>query len=247
LRISLTALRGACFDAALRVDAPRRETRDAASGSRYCAHALLGAETDPRRGPPDQRDAEVAAKLETIGALHRRCAANVLPIFLPSVEIGGRHYGDGSIRNTAPLSPAINLGADRIIAIVVPGPPPAEAPAVVREAPTIARIAGVVLDAVMLDANTSVIHSPTGNDEHPFRRIDVPWLRPSALVRELAAQLADHIPPIVRYLMRGLGPDESITELASYLLFDSDFCGRLIDLGREDVAAERERIAAFLA
>jgi NTE family protein len=116
----------------------------------------------------------------------------------------------------------------------------------------------VVLDAVMLDAievdvehservNTSVIRSPTGDAGQPFREIAVLWLRPSERVRELAAELADRIPPIVRYLMRGLGPDESITELASYLLFDSDFCARLIDLGREDVAAERQKIAAFFA
>jgi len=185
-------------------------------------------------------------------------ASSAIPIFFPSVEIDGRYYGDGSIRNTAPLSPAINLGAERIIAIGVSGPPPAEIPEAVQEAPTIARVAGVVLDAVMLDAievdvehservNTSVIHAPTGDEAHPFRRIEVLWLRPSALVRELAAELADRIPPIVRYLMRGLGPDESITELASYLLFDSDFCGQLIDLGREDVAAERGKIAGFFA
>jgi hypothetical protein len=51
----------------------------------------------------------------------------------------------------------------------------------------------------------------------------------------------------VRYLMRGLGPDESITELASYLLFEPEFCGSLIELGRADVKAERDRIAAFFA
>ena len=53
------------------------------------------------------------------------------------------------------------------------------------------------------------------------------------------------MPGVVRYLMRGLGPDAAITELASYLLFDATFCGKLIDLGRQDVAAERERIARF--
>ncbi len=70
-------------------------------------------------------------------------------------------------------------------------------------------------------------------------------LRPSAMVREIASELAHRIPAVVRYLMRGLGSDESVTERASYLLFDSEFCGRLIDLGRRDVAAERDRIAEF--
>ena len=181
-----------------------------------------------------------------------------IPIFFPSVEIDGRHFGDGSIRNTAPLSPAINLGADRIIAIGVQrpaaGPCGRRGP---RKPPTIAQIAGVLLDAVMLDAieidvehservNTSVLALFDGGGGHPFRRVDILWLRPSALVREMASELSHRIPAVVRYLMRGLGSDESVTELASYLLFDSEFCSRLIDLGRRDVAAERDRIADLL-
>jgi hypothetical protein len=47
--------------------------------------------------------------------------------------------------------------------------------------------------------------------------------------------------------MRGLGPDVATTELASYLLFDAEFCGRLVELGARDVAAERDRIEEFFA
>jgi len=185
-------------------------------------------------------------------------ASSAIPIFFPAVEIGGAWYGDGSIRNTAPLSPAINLGAERIVAIGVSGlPPPPSTPAR-RPSPTIAEIAGVLLDAVMLDAlevdvehsdrvNTSVLSCPTGDPAQPFRRVDVLWLRPSERVRELAAEHAHRIPRLVRYLMRGLGPDAAITELTSYLLFDPEFCSRLVELGRADVGAERERIARFFA
>ena len=185
-------------------------------------------------------------------------ASSAIPIFFPSVPIGGRHYGDGSIRNTAPLSPAINLGADRIIAIGVSGPPPAEALPGPLDTPTVAQIAGVLLDAVMLDAievdvehservNTSILRYVAPGSQDGFRRIDVLWLRPSMLVRQLASELSERIPAIVRYLLRGLGSDRQVTELASYLLFDSAFCGRLLDLGREDVAADRDTIAAFFA
>jgi NTE family protein len=185
-------------------------------------------------------------------------ASAAIPLFFPSVEIDGRHYGDGSIRNTAPLSPAINLGADRIIAIGVSGPPPIEVPTGPLETPTVAQVAGVLLDAVMLDAievdvehservNTSVLTVPADHADQGFRRVDVLWLRPSIQVRELAAELADRIPAVVRYLLRGLGTDAQVTELASYLLFDRAFCGRLIELGRADVAADRDRIARFFA
>jgi NTE family protein len=61
----------------------------------------------------------------------------------------------------------------------------------------------------------------------------------------IAAELTHRIPPIVRYLLRGLGSDEATTDLASYLLFDAEFCGRLIELGRSDVLAEAARITRF--
>lgn len=193
-----------------------------------------------------------------IGAEHL-LASSAIPIFFPPVRIDGRWYGDGSIRNTAPLGPAIHLGADRIVAIGVSGPtPPGAEKKRYREAPSVAEVAGVLLDAVMLDAlevdvehseriNTSILQCPTGDAHRPFRPVEVLWLRPSERVRELAAALSDQLPPAVRYLMRGLGPDEAITELASYLLFEPEFCGGLVDLGRADVTAEKERIAAFLA
>jgi NTE family protein len=183
-------------------------------------------------------------------------ASSAIPVFFPSVEIDGCYYGDGSIRNTAPLSPAINLGADRIIAIGVSGPPPAKPMPVPRPRPTIAQVAGVLLDAVMLDAievdvehservNTSVMKFPAEQTKQGFRAVDVLWLQPSRQVRAMAAELSDRIPRIVRYLMRGLGSDEAVTEISSYLLFDAEFCGRLMELGRSDVVAERERIEKF--
>jgi NTE family protein len=91
-------------------------------------------------------------------------ASSAIPIFFPSVEIDGRHFGDGSIRNTAPLSPAINLGAARIVAIGVRGPGGERASVRRRAAPTVAQIAGALLDAVMIDAiEVDVEHSDRVN------------------------------------------------------------------------------------
>jgi NTE family protein len=95
--------------------------------------------------------------------------------------------------------------------------------------------------------NTSVLRCQTGRAGDAFRKVDVLWIRPSQLVRELAQELVPRMPHVVRYLLRGLGSDAAVTELASYLLFDTAFCSQLIDLGRQDVAAERERIARFFA
>ena len=187
-------------------------------------------------------------------------ASSAIPIFFPSVRVGNRHFADGCIRNTAPLAPAIQLGADKIVAIGVRGEP---APSVDdgrrRPAPTIAHVAGVLLDAVLLDAieadiehsarvNTSVLRwGGTSANPEDFREIDVLWLRPSTSIATIAAELADHIPAVVRYLLRGLGSDEATRDLASYLLFDKAFCGRLVELGHSDVLAGRAAIERFFA
>lgn len=185
-------------------------------------------------------------------------ASSAIPIFFPSVRIGNRHLGDGSIRNTAPLSPAISLGADRIVAVGVrqPGTDTGKIPH--TKPPSIAQVAGALLDAVLLDAigvdvehsqriNSSVIAAASEGVEQPFRKIDVLWLSPTRHFHDIAAEFSDRIPIILRYLMRGLGSDEETTELASYLLFDGAFCGRLIEMGQSDVEARAEEIRAFYA
>jgi NTE family protein len=207
-----------------------------------------------RPGTPLWRRRRWRIERTRIGVEHLM-ASTAIPIFFPPVRIGDSWFSDGSIRNTTPLSAAINLGAERIVAIGVSGPSPRE-PRRPRRPPTLAQIAGALLDAVMLDAievdvdhseriNTSVVERQ--DDGGPFRRIDVLWLRPSRRIRELIGEYAHRVPRILRYLMRGLGSPQAVTELTSYLLFDSAFCGRLIDLGRNDVRAEGARIERFFA
>lgn len=194
----------------------------------------------------------------TIGVDHLM-ASSAIPIFFPSVHIDGRHFGDGSIRNTAPLSPAIQLGAERILAVGVGRRhAPLRPPVPERRAPTVAQVAATLLDAVMLDAvevdiehservNAGVVRMAAGNGAGALRWIDVLWLSPSASIRALAARHIDAIPAPIRYLMRGLGEDDAVVELASYLLFDASFCRTLLDLGRRDVLVRADEILAFFA
>jgi NTE family protein len=95
--------------------------------------------------------------------------------------------------------------------------------------------------------NRSVVSCRAREGEDPFRWVDVLWLRPSMDIGALAAELANHVPPVVRYLMRGLGTDESISELVSYLLFDPAFTTKLIDAGRADARAAKAEILRFMA
>lgn len=192
-------------------------------------------------------------------AVEHVMASSAIPILFPSVEVDRRHYGDGSVRNTAPLSPAINLGAERILTISVRERTRPAALAGPSAAPTIAQVAGVLLDAVLLDAvevdvdhservNRSVISVEDGRPGRgPFRSIDVLWIQPSIDIARLASEHARSIPAVVRYLMRGLGSEESTTELASYLLFDAGFCRTLIEAGRADALACQAEVEAFFA
>ncbi len=187
-------------------------------------------------------------------------ASSAIPLIFPPVQHEGRWLGDGSIRNTAPLSPAIHLGAERILAISVKEAQPfKKGPTgpVDREAPSIAEIAGVLLDAVMLDAievdvehseqvNESVIRCKKSLPGQPFHWVDVVSMHPSEDVGAMAAELTSRVPRVVRYMMRGLGSEEAITELTSYLLFDPIFCGRLVELGREDAKSSKDELESFL-
>ncbi|MCP3984209.1 MAG: patatin-like phospholipase family protein [bacterium] len=183
-------------------------------------------------------------------------ASSAIPVLFPSVSVEGRHFGDGSVRNTSPLSPAINLGAEKVVAVSVREPAQANARRPLREAPSIAQIAGVLLDAVMLDAvevdidhservNRSVTTYHSGDSPSSFRNVDVLWIQPSENFTAVAEEYSRQIPAVVRYVMRGLGSEDATHELSSYLLFDSEFCSRLIEIGRSDVAAVRADIEAF--
>lgn len=185
-------------------------------------------------------------------------ASAAIPVFFPSVPIGNRWFGDGSVRNTNPLSPAIHLGADRIVTIGVRSGTTATQPWRRYEAaPSIAEIAGVLLDAVMLDAiemdvamaervNASVMVCQSSHPDYPFRHVETGWVAPSQELSEIAGAHADRIPPVVRYLLRGLGDDAATTDLASYLLFDRHYCQQLVDLGRADAQAHAERLGRLL-
>lgn len=221
----------------------------------YTADGIVFLDADPQ--VPLWRRGRWSVERTRIGVDHVM-ASSAIPIFFPSVEIDGRHLGDGSVRNTAPLSPAINLGADRIVAIGV-RQPVLETGRIARlRPPSIAQVAGALLDAVMLDAigvdvehsqrvNRSVLACPGAGPGQPFREVEVLWLSPTRHFSDIAEEFSDRIPRVLRYLMRGLGSDQEITELASYLLFDAAFCQRLIEIGRADVVERGEEVRAFLA
>lgn len=185
-------------------------------------------------------------------------ASSAIPLFFPPVQIDEQHYGDGCLRNHAPLSPAIHLKADRLIVIGVRCPVEVESAPSPAVEPSLARVLGVIMNALFLDAvdidmermvriNTTVSAVPLNKQNHlGLRSIEALWLRPSIDIGQLAGDLFHKLPNVIRYLVGGLGSSREASELTSYLLFDPEFCTRLVDRGRADGFAQRDLIAEFL-
>src|SRR5262245_36064359 len=187
-------------------------------------------------------------------------ASAALPFFFPAVEIGGAWYGDGGIRLTAPLSPAIHLGATKIVAVstrYARSREEARVPAV-NGYPPPAQVAGVLLNAVFLDLldydalrvqqlNLLVDHLPP-ESRGSLRRVDLLVLRPSMDLGRLANEFEAELPNPFRFLVRGLGSRETRSnDLLSLVMFQGDYIARLIELGETDAKARADEIDRFLA
>ena len=145
-------------------------------------------------------------------------ASSALPFFFPAVEVDGAWYGDGGIRLTAPLSPAVHLGARHILAIstrYAGTREEADRPAVVGYPPP-AQVAGVLYNAIFLDQlDSDALHMQQINDfvarlpaahRDGLRRIELLVLRPSQDLGRLANAYEPELPRAFRFLTRGLGP-----------------------------------------
>jgi NTE family protein len=78
-----------------------------------------------------------------------------------------------------------------------------------------------------------------------WKPIEILQISPSENIGAVAQQYIKNIPRIVRYLIRGLGDQSSIEEIASYLLFDESFCSRLIEMGYNDGLRARAKVEAL--
>jgi NTE family protein len=193
-------------------------------------------------------------------------ASTAIPIFFPPVKVRGLFYGDGCVRMPAPLSPAIHLGADRILAVGVQFPKPIELPperaiAPRREFLPMSEIAGVLLNAIFLDAlesdlerlervNRTVAFIPPelrGTAAQPLRAVSCLVLRPSQDLGTLAADQYSRFPRMLRYLLKGIGATgETGADLLSYLAFEPEYVNRLMELGYADTMRRRVEVQAFL-
>lgn len=187
-------------------------------------------------------------------------ASSALPIFFPAVEIGGRWYGDGGMRMTSPLSPAVRLGADKILAIStrhVRTREEAEEP-LVDAYPPPAQVLGMLFNTVFLDqfdADALELQRVNGllaaappEARGDLRPVKLFVLRPSYDLGRLANAYEPSLPGGLRFMTRGLGTRETRSnDMLSLLMFQSDYVSRLIELGEQDAERRAGELEAFLA
>ncbi|MGH8338465.1 MAG: patatin-like phospholipase family protein, partial [Gammaproteobacteria bacterium] len=188
-------------------------------------------------------------------------ASLALPVIFPAVRLGREYYGDGSLRQMAPLSPVVHLGAERILVIGVRNEQANKLPVEGEEVPypPIGQIAGSVLDVVFMDSiyadlerlqriNTTMTQlAALSGEPPPLKVIDTMVIVPSEDIRDIAQRHLPEFPRSVRMLLRMLGgTHKSSSQLVSYLLFENGFCRELVELGRKDALAQAEKLLAFI-
>jgi NTE family protein len=190
-------------------------------------------------------------------------ASSALPFIFPPVHINREYFGDGSMRQIAPISPALHLGADRLLVIGVGRQLQQRPPERIRTAshPSLAQIAGHALNSIFLDSlevdlerlqriNRTIEVIPREileRSRYPLHHVDFRVLTPSEELEKIALQHARELPRTIRALLYTVGGlRRSGSTLLSYLLFEQSYCRALIQLGYRDTMARKDDLLAFL-
>lgn len=199
-----------------------------------------------------------ASQLVRIGVDHVM-ASSALPLLFPAERVGNEWFGDGGIRLTAPLSPALHLGASRVMTISTRTPRTREEipTALAMSYPPPAQVLGTLYQSIFLDVIdqdalrlkmiNSLVEKIPAEQRGELRIIDLLVLRPSTDLGRLAREYEPRLPSVFRFLTRGLGTRRSASpDILSLIMFQEDYLRRLIELGEADAEKNAERIAAFL-
>ena len=192
-------------------------------------------------------------------------ASSAIPLLFAPVKIGNEYFGDGAVRQSAPISPALHLGASRVLVVGVSGNPRGVDPdtslrTYTGQQPSLAQIGGHMLNSTFIDSLESDIEllqrlnqfSHLLPDGTPTRAlgvapVEVLVIAPSQPIDEIAARHRQELPAALRLFLRGPGATKtSGAGVLSYLLFEAGYCSELIELGRRDALAKREELCRFL-
>jgi len=189
-------------------------------------------------------------------------ASSSIPFIFPAVKLNREYFGDGSMRQMAPISPALHLGADKVLIIGVRKAATDEPKRVSASGyPPFAQIAGHALNSIFVDSlevdlerllrinETLKLIPPEAFKEKniSLRPVEAMMISPSEGINEIAQKYAHTLPWIMRYLYRAIGamgPNGST--LLSYVLFEAPFCRDLIELGYKDTLQQKDELLKFI-
>ena len=194
-------------------------------------------------------------------------ASSAIPFLFPATLLtaGGQQefFGDGSMRQVSPLSPAMHLGAQKVFVVGVGQP---ERPSFTRptsrlaRGPTLGSIAGHAMASVFHDTlqadveqtdrvTRTIKNLPKGTSSAlPYRSVDVLSIQPSQSLDAMAQDHLGELPAATRHALSGLGIlSGGGGTLASYLLFEPGFVQALMALGESDAHAKKAELTAFFA
>ena len=199
---------------------------------------------------------QVAARRTSLTIDHVMASA-ALPFFFPAVRLRNHWHGDGGVRLAAPLSPALRLGAKRILAVSPRVKPQDPVEGLATSYPSPGQVAGVMLNAVFLDLldfdalqmqriNDLLRRIPRQNWGNQ-RQVDVMVLRPQQDLGQIARESQPQMPGAFRFFAGGFGGrDEPTADALSMVNFEPGYIGQLIEFGEQDTRARMDEIEAFL-
>ena len=186
-------------------------------------------------------------------------ASAALPLLFSPIQIGRDWYGDGGIRLVAPLSPAVHLGADRLLVISThfEFPPYCKLRKKAEGPPSPAVVLGALYDAVFLDQLdhdalqieriNNLLRKLQPQDRRGLREIETVVIRPSADLGAIANEFEEKLPGAFRYFMRRFGTKEAEEQdLISTVMFHKDYIDRLLRMGERDAETHADAIAKLL-
>ncbi|HUP30666.1 MAG TPA: patatin-like phospholipase family protein [Usitatibacter sp.] len=190
-------------------------------------------------------------------------ASSAIPFLFPPYHLNREYFGDGSMRQVAPVSPALHLGSDRVV-VIGTARIRNDVPERTRGDlyPTLAQVAGHVMNSIFLDSlavdlerlerinRTVSCSSPEALKKMglTLHHVDVLVLTPSEPLEGIAVKHVGNLPASIRFLLSSVGAmRRGGANLASYLLFERGYCNELIQLGYNDTLRRREEVEAFLA
>ena len=187
-------------------------------------------------------------------------ASSALPFIFPAMHINREYFGDGSMRQIAPVSPALHLGADRLLIIGVGRQLSSRPERTKTEGyPSLAQIAGHCLNSIFLDSlevdlerlqriNRTLSLMPpevAATNTVAMRPVDFRLISPSEELERIAWNFRHELPLAIRFLLYGALRRRG-SNLLSYLLFEKSYCRALIQLGYKDTMDRKDELLAFL-